>query len=66
MRLIINCDPEALPAAMKIVNDELKQDWQKRYDKPGWGWHFSHQGQKFFVRGIKGGLSVTQTKTDPK
>lgn len=66
MRLIFTVDPEALPAALKVVDEQMADGWEKRYDKPGWGWHFYKDGFRFFVRGIKGGMSVQQVKDKTK
>lgn len=60
MKVIITCDPENMEAAQAVANQELADNWASRYNKPGWGWHFNKGGARFFVRGIIGGISVTQ------
>ena len=59
-RIIIDCDPDALPAAYAVAMAELQE--VRRYNRPGWGWAFNRDGRRFFVRGIKGGISVRQVR----
>lgn len=60
MRVIFNCSPENMERAHIVIFREMQDDWQRRYDRPGWGWHFYEGGVRFFVRGIKNGLSITE------
>lgn len=62
MKVIINCAPENLEAAFALVREQTEGDWQRRYDKPGWGWFFPLGNARAFVRGVKGGVSVTEKK----
>ena len=63
MRIIISCDEQHIEKAWQAFREE-QPSWQKRYDKPGWGWHFG-MNPRFFIRGIKGGLSIGQVKDRP-
>jgi hypothetical protein len=63
VKLIITCDPENLEIAQSLAKQELTDEgwpYAKKYDRPGWGWFYTHKNVRFFVRGIKGGISVTQ------
>jgi hypothetical protein len=65
VKLIITCDPANLAAAQAIANEEINEErwpWAQKYDRPGWGWFFYKDDVRFFVRGIKNGISVTQVK----
>lgn len=62
MKIIIRCEPEVLPHAYTIINEEVADNWTKKYNRPGWGWHFYRGNSKFFVRGIIGGISIKQVK----
>lgn len=64
MRLIIDVPDELVRAAFELAIAEAK-DYQRRYDKPGWGWTLHADGKSFWVRGIKGGLSVSLSKPRP-
>lgn len=55
-RIIIDCDEADLSSAFHLMLQELQR--RRDYDRPGWGWGHRFNGRKFFVRGIKGGLSV--------
>ncbi|AXQ69416.1 hypothetical protein HOU02_gp309 [Caulobacter phage CcrBL9] len=57
MRLIINAPEPWVPEAMKILAAQVKRF--DEYPKIGWGWSFGHYPNKFFVRRIKDGLSIT-------
>lgn len=57
MKLILDVPDEHFDAAIRLVRKEMR-DYRTRYEKPGWGWTFYEAGERFFVRGIKGGLSV--------
>jgi len=60
--LKVTAPPVLIDAATRIVLSEIPNF--HRYDKVGWGWNFhdrNHPGAKFFVRRIKGGLSVVAT-----
>lgn len=59
MRIIIDCDPEMLDDALARAKREVINGLE-RYHKPGWGWRFG----PFFVRAIKGGISVHQRGRD--
>lgn len=63
MRLIIDVPDAELPAALELAMKEAGDDYARRYDKPGWGWVFYHARQRFWVRGIKGGLSISLAKS---
>ena len=58
MRIIIDCEPEHIPEAVRIMQQELA-DFEK-YTKVGWGWNFGNYrtGPRFFVRRLKDGLSI--------
>lgn len=63
MKIIITCDDDKLPAALRLLDAELaKPNWKKSFDRPGWGWHMYMPDARFFVRGIVGGISLTQVK----
>lgn len=60
MRIIFDGPEEHFDAAVRLLREEFR-DWRVRYDRPGWGWVFHRPeapGMQFFVRGIKGGMSV--------
>lgn len=57
MKVIINCRPEWIPEAYGLAQREINEGIE-RYDRPGWGWTFG----RFWVRGIKGGISVSERK----
>lgn len=61
MRLIIDVPDELVGPAYALATKESR-DYQRRYDKPGWGWTFLQEGRRYWVRGIKGGLSVSLCK----
>lgn len=58
MRLILDVPDEVFDAAVRLVRKEM-HDYRVRYEKPGWGWTFYESGHSFWVRGIKGGISVS-------
>lgn len=58
MRLIIDVPDELVPAAFELAMEESK-DYARRYDRPGWGWTYWKAPNRYWVRGIKGGLSVS-------
>ncbi len=63
MRLVLNVEPEHMEAAAEILRTEMAR--VSSYDRPGWGW--THRSPKapgvgFFVRGIKGGLSIRESR----
>lgn len=58
MKLIINVPDDQFDRALAVAMEE-RRDYAKRYDKPGWGWTFFKDGARFWVRGIKGGISVS-------
>jgi hypothetical protein len=62
MRVILTCAPENIEKAYNLLRKEMQDEWQRRYDKPGWGWFFYEGEVRFFVRGIVGGLSISQVK----
>ncbi len=64
MRLIIDVPDELVPSAFAIVMAE-SADYAKRFDRPGWGWTFYRDGKQYWIRGIKGGLSVSLCKSPP-
>lgn len=61
VKLIYNVTLPNLPEAQAIIAKELA-DYARRYAKPGWGWTFAGANgpSTYFVRGIKGGLSITE------
>lgn len=60
MKLIINVPDEHLERAMGIALEE-RQDYARRFDRPGWGWHIYREGENFWVRGVKGGISISHS-----
>ena len=62
MRIIIDCEPGNLDAAFALARQEIADNYERRYNKPGWGWHFPMGTARAFVRGIKGGISIKQVK----
>jgi hypothetical protein len=62
-KVIIRCNPNALDQAFAIATSESKR--LSEYRRIGWGWHMGRYPDAwFFVRAIKGGISVTQTFPD--
>lgn len=61
MRLIIDVPDELFDPALRVARAEMR-DYRERYDKPGWGWTFYEARHRFWVRGIKGGISVSLCK----
>lgn len=57
-RFIIDCEPDQFDRAVDLVKQEFARF--DRYDKIGWGWGFG--SPNLFVRRIKDGLSVVQSK----
>lgn len=60
MRLIINCDPENVGPATLIIHRELKRF--DEYNRVGYGWTHNDgfQGERYFVKRIRDGLSIKQ------
>lgn len=63
MRLIIDVPDELVPAAFALAMKE-SEDYARRYNRPGWGWMFFHEGKHYWVRAIKSGLSVSLSKVN--
>ena len=62
MRVVIDCDASDFDAAVRLLREEFR-DWERRYDKPGWGWSYPlADGTRCFIRRIKGGLSLKQIR----
>lgn len=61
MRLIIDVPDDLVPDAIELAMKE-SHDYARRFDRPGWGWTFNHGGNRYWVRGIKRGLSVSLVK----
>lgn len=59
MKVIIDCDASDFDAAVRLLREEFR-DWERRYDKIGWGSVFPLAGGHCFIRRIKGGLSLKQ------
>lgn len=67
MKVIITGDEAHLERAVEILRREMRDDWRKRYDRPGWGWAFWDQNKprlKFWVTGLKDGISVKVTDAE--
>lgn len=64
MKLIVNVPDDAFAAAMALAAKEFADNYARRYDKPGWGWTFYEGGRHFFVRGVKGGISIALSTYD--
>lgn len=60
MKIIITCEPENVEAAFELAREQISR--MDQYDKPGWGWFFPMGAARAFVRGIKGGISITQRR----
>jgi hypothetical protein len=58
MRLIIDVPDDLVAEAYEVAMSE-SHDYGRRYDRPGWGWHQYRPPRRYWVRGIKGGLSVS-------
>lgn len=64
MKLIINAEQDELPYVLELLKEAIPQ-FERHPSRPGWGWMFSRSGKReFFIRQIKGGLSVNPRK-DP-
>ncbi len=61
MRLIIDVPDDLVRDAFEAAMDEAR-DYRTRYDRPGWGWTKYRAPHHYWVRGIKGGLSVSLSK----
>lgn len=58
MKVIITCEPGNIEAAFALAREQLAR--VDRYDRVGWGWVFPMGNAQAFVRGIKGGISITE------
>ena len=61
MKFIINVPQHLHAKAFELLTEQAKEI--ERYDRPGWGWSFYIADERVFVRGIKGGLSISLSKT---
>jgi hypothetical protein len=64
MKLIIDCAAVNIPAAIRLLNEQ-SEDWERRYDKVGWGWAFQLGEDRCFIRRVKDGLSLKQLAPTP-
>lgn len=64
IRIILDCDEDQIAYAADLAVKALPEI-RRSARGPGWGWSFGRTGKpSCFVRANKGGLSVTQNRSD--
>lgn len=57
MKFIIDADIENAPAVLAKMIEVLPR-FRQRPSRPGWGWGYTVNGEQYFIRETKSGLSA--------